>query len=139
MLHAIVCEVNYATRSGEIVVKNCCVTQIRQREKLVLLNQLIKIRNCLTNPKEYGILTKKSNEQAFDFVTLKTVHGLFISDVVFSCIVYYSLLFYSFLHIKFPFSFWIFRLKRGFSFYLLRLLISTSSFCIDFISSSKEG
>ena len=47
----------------------------RQREKLVLLNQLIKIRNCLTNPKEYGILMKKSNEQAFDFVALKTAHG----------------------------------------------------------------
>ena len=75
MLHAIVCEVNYATNSGEIVVKNCCVTQIRQREKLVLLNQLIKIRNCLTKPKEYGILTKKSNEQRFDFVALKTARG----------------------------------------------------------------
>ena len=81
------------------------MTQIRQRAKLVLLNHLIKIRNCLTKPKEYGILTKKSNEQAFDFVALKTAHGLFVSDVVFSCIVYYSLLFYSFLHIEFPFSF----------------------------------
>ena len=51
------------------------MTQIRQRAKLVLLNQLIKIQNCLTKPKEYGILTKKSNEQAFDFVTLETAHG----------------------------------------------------------------
>ena len=64
-----------------------------------------KPRSHLTNAKECGILTKKSNEQAFDSVALKTAHGHFVSDVVFSCIVYYSLLFYSFLHINFPFSF----------------------------------
>ena len=64
-----------------------------------------KPRSHLTNAKEYGILKKKRCKQAFDFVALKTAHGLFISDVVFSCIVYYSLLFYSFLHINFPFSF----------------------------------
>ena len=29
----------------------------------------------MTKPKEYGILTKKSNEQAFDFAALKTAHG----------------------------------------------------------------
>ena len=63
MPHAIVCEVNYATRSGEIVVKNLLYDINTPKGKLVLLNQLIKIRNCLTNPKEYGILMKKNGEQ----------------------------------------------------------------------------
>jgi hypothetical protein len=105
MLHAIVCEVNYATRTGETVVKKLLCDTNTPKGKTWLLIQLIKIQNCLTKPKEYGILTKKSNEQAFDFAVLKTAHGHFVSDVVFSCIVYYSLLFYSFLHINFPFSF----------------------------------
>ena len=38
-----------------------------------------------------------------------------------------------FLHIKIPYSFWIFRLKRGFSFYLLRLLIFVLLSLIFFI------
>ena len=75
MLHAIVCEVNYATRAGETVVKNLLCDTNTPKGKTWLLIQLIKIRNCLTNPKEYGILTKKSNEQAFDFIALKTAQG----------------------------------------------------------------
>ena len=59
MLHAIVCEVNYATRAGEIVVKNLLCDTNTPNGKTWLLIQLIKIRNCLTKPKEYGILKKR--------------------------------------------------------------------------------
>ena len=63
MLHANVCKVNYATRAGETVVKKLLYDTNTPKGKTWLLIQLIKIRNCLTNPKEYGILMKKNGEQ----------------------------------------------------------------------------
>ncbi len=67
----------------------------------------------LDKHKKCDILKMKRNERAFNLVTLKTAQGHFVSDVVFSCIVYYSLLFYSFFAYKIPLFILNFQFEKG--------------------------
>ena len=75
MLHAIVCEVNYATRSGEIVVKKLLCDTNTPKGKTCALKSADKDSKLLDKAQRVWYTEKKRCEQAFGFAALKTAHG----------------------------------------------------------------
>ena len=75
MLHANVCKANYATRAGETVVKKLLYDTNTPKGKTCALKSADKDPKLLDKPKRVWYADKKSGEQAFDFVALKTAHG----------------------------------------------------------------
>ena len=75
MLHAIVCEVNYATRSGEIVVKKLLCDTNTPKGKTCALKSADKDPKLLDKPKRVWYTDEKEQRTIVRFRRLKTAHG----------------------------------------------------------------
>ena len=70
MLHAIVCEVNYATRSGEIVVKNLLYDINTPKGKTCALNLADKDPKLLDKAQRVWYTDKKEQRTSVRFLPL---------------------------------------------------------------------
>lgn len=71
MLHAIVCEVNYATRAGEIVVKNLLCDTNTPKGKTCALKSADKDSKLLDKPKRVWYTDEKERRTIVRFRRFK--------------------------------------------------------------------